>query len=229
MHETGVKLGVLGTATYVFGNGIFIASDNRFAYSWNNYTGSGTKEGVPDYLFDLRALLGRDFDLGEAPILETDLEVSPYTGLGYRNLLNDLRGRTSIGALGYRRDSQYLYLPVGVTARIGVGEVGRLAWTVEYDQLVEGWQTNDFKDFAAPEGTPGNDQFRGYGFRGKIDYEEDDWSIGPYLTYWNINQSEQTVIPLHETFGPFVLNLIEILSEPHNQTIESGIEARYRF
>ncbi len=230
MHETGAKLGVLGTGTYVFGNSIFVTSDNRIAYSWNNYTGSGTRNGVPDYLFDLRALIGRDFDLGEAPILETGLALSPYTGLGYRNLLNDLRGTSSPAFFrGYRRDSQYLYLPVGATARIGAGKIGRLAATVEYDQLVEGWQTNDFNDVQSGQGTPGNDQFRGFGFRSRLDYEEDDWSIGPYFIYWNVNQSEQTVVPHEAGFGPFEFTYVDILIEPHNQTIESGIELRYRF
>jgi hypothetical protein len=42
----------------------------------------------------------------------------PYAGLGFRYLYNDLRGTSSTGAIGYRRESHYFYVPLGVTLRV---------------------------------------------------------------------------------------------------------------
>lgn len=212
IHEIGPKFGITATGTKVFGNGIFVAGDLRFAFGANHYSsaGSGTADGKQDYLGDIRLLGGKDFAFSSHPI-----EISPYLGLGYRNLYNDLRGSTSTGALGYRRDSQYLYLPVGVTPRFGLTDNSRLAINVEYDWLIQGWQASYLSDASSSLGDIYNKQNAGYGLRGSIMYEKAAWSVGPFFDYWNINQSD-----IVGSLGAF---------EPHNQTIEYGLQARYHF
>ena len=44
------------------------------------------------------------------------------------------------GVAGYRTDD-YLYLPVGVTARTRVASHNALSFNLEYDFLLHGWQT----------------------------------------------------------------------------------------
>ena len=48
-------------------------------------------------------------------------------------------------------------------------------------------------------------------------YEEAEWSVGPFFNYWNIDQSEIKHI---DGIG---------IIEPHSQTVEYGVQARYRF
>ena len=43
------------------------------------------------------------------------------------------------GAAGYRTD-EYLYLPIGITARTRVASHGTLSLNLEFDPLLHGWQ-----------------------------------------------------------------------------------------
>ncbi len=220
MNETGPHFGITGTATKafdVYGHGVFVTGDGRFAYGSNDYEGSGTKSGVDDFLWDVRLLGGADFVFDNAASSGKNFSISPYLGLGYRNLFNDLRGKTSTGALGYRRDSQYLYLPVGVTPRFRVTNDARVSINMEYDQLLQGWQTTSIGD-ATPGATDlNNRQHGGYGLRGSVMYQKAKWSAGPFFDYWNIDQSTINCDNVQCGF------------EPHNQTIEYGVQAFYRF
>lgn len=212
MHETGAKFGVTALATKAFHQGAFVSGDFRFAYSSNDYASAqGTLHHIPDYLFDIRLLVGKDF------FLDRTLSLSPYVGIGYRNLYNDLRGTLSSGAKGYQRDSQYLYLPVGLTPRFRVTETARISTTLEYDQLVQGWQRSENSDASPSLSNVTNGQFGGYGLRGSVMYEQASWSVGPFFDYWNINKSDDRIVGARYYF------------EPHNQTIEYGLQARYRF
>ena len=66
------------------------------------------ESGDKDWYVEARALAGKD-------LIGQQWGWSPYTGLGLRHLSN---GTT--GVSGYRTDD-YLYLPLGVTARTNVG------------------------------------------------------------------------------------------------------------
>ena len=68
----------------------------------------------PDWIFETRAVVGKDY------LPRSGISLSPFAGLGYRYLYNDLRGTTSTGAVGYQRYSQFLYAPVGLTSRFPV-------------------------------------------------------------------------------------------------------------
>lgn len=218
IHEIGPKLGITLTGTQRFDSGLFVSADTRFAYGQNHYhsVGTGTQNGLTDYLGEVRLLGGRDFIFTNVNYggRLVNFDFSPYLGVGYRNLFNDWSGKTSTGANGYRRDSQYLYLPVGLTQRTGLGGVSRLATNVEYDQLLQGWQTSYLSDFNSPLGDINHRQNSGYGLRGSIMYEKTSWAFGPFLDYWNINKSDLS------SGGRY---------EPHNQTIEYGLQGRYHF
>ena len=220
VHETGAKYGFTALANKAFVNNLFITGDFRFAYSSNNYAspGGGRKQNIPDYLWDTRIIMGKDFVFEQLNGVPVDFSLAPYIGIGYRNLLNDSRGITSIGKRGYRRDSEYLYIPIGVTHRFLLDDSSRISTNIEYDQLVEGWQTSYLNDFSAQQVNIVNGQYSGYGLRGNLNYERANWSAGPFFYYWNINRSD-----LARGAGNS-----EWL-EPHNDTLEYGLQARYRF
>jgi len=216
-EQYGPQFGLVGSGTQLLAFGLFATAEGRLAYGNNHYNGTGTKDDVPDYLGEIRFLGGKDF-------IGHQFGLSAYTGLGYRNLYNDIRGTTSDGSIGYRRDSQYLYVPVGVTPRFRVTGNSRISTNLEYDQLIRGWQNTHLEDFSSLEHDMINNQNGGYGLRGSIMYEWNSWSVGPFANYWNINQSAVKV-----TNTPSCNVFVGGCIEPHNQTIEAGIQAKYHF
>ena len=104
--------------------------------------GSGTASGQETNLWEVRALGGRDFAFEY-------FTLSPYAGLGFRELYNDARGETSTGAEGYRRLNQMVYLPIGVNPRFRVTDETRIAMKIEYDATLFGVQESRLSDAGA--------------------------------------------------------------------------------
>jgi len=104
----GGGMGVTGAYTHTGAGRWFFRADGRYGYGSLEYEGSGTKDSVPYSILETRGTFGKD-------IFRSDgISVSPFVGLGYRYLYNDLRGTSSTGAIGYRRVSNYWYAPLGV-------------------------------------------------------------------------------------------------------------------
>lgn len=206
-YKFGFDLSVIGSASENW----FIRADARYQNGETDYSGSGTQCCNADWYYELRGTLGRDFDQGT-------YNLSPYLGFGYRYLFSDIRGSPSTGAAGYRRSSQYAYGPVGATHRLKLQSNGRLATTLEYDFLIRGLQ----KSYLADTGIPGlgdviNEQPTGFGLRGSMYYEKDNWSFGPWFQYWNIDQSDTASAGTSSGF------------EPENETTEIGLRLGVRF
>jgi len=104
-----------------------IASPNGYELDFGDASPC-SETGDQDWYVEGRVLAGKD-------LIGRTWAWSPYSGLGGRHLSN---GTT--GAAGYRTD-EYLYLPVGVTARTKVASHGVLSVNVEFDPLLHGWQT----------------------------------------------------------------------------------------
>jgi len=211
MNVKGVKLGLTGSVAMNIGDVLYVAGDLRFAFGDVDYTGSGTKRNNPDRLWDLRATGGKDLAAGGTVL-------SPYAGLGYRTLLNDLRGTSSTGAIGYRRNSEYWYLPLGVTHRFKAGRFSRISTSLEYDYLIIGKQTTYWSDVGPGLSDQVNRQKSGYGLRLSSAYEIKNWSIGVFYYYWNIEESERNY-----------LSSLVYVYEPKNNTSEYGVQVKYRF
>jgi len=223
MHLSGFRGGIGGIATQTFEHGIFLTGDARFTYGQNTYVGSGTHDGEDDFVWDVRGLVGKDFVIGdESGLAGGRFTIAPYVGVGYRNLFNDGRGLTSTGAAGYRRMSEYLYLPVGVTPRFRLDAETRLASNLEFDYILRGTQTSYLSDFTPIYPDIENTQHGGYGLRGDLMLEKANWSIGPYVQYWNVPQSSIDVF--YDTLGGGHAG-----DEPHNYTLEYGLRGTYRF
>ena len=216
----GLRVGGVGAFTFTQGDAFFKA-DGRISLGDLKYQGTGTQNSVPDFIFEVRFVAGADLQT------EGGVVFSPYAGLGYRYLYNDLRGYTQGPVTprnpsgiyaGYRRYSNYLYAPVGLTLRTGLNNGWVLAPTFEYDLFIRGKQISMLSDIGpgVPDFT--NDQKRGMGYRLALMAEKGQFVIGPWLHYWNIKDSE--AVPIGSGF---------FLVEPENWTREIGVEVRYRF
>jgi hypothetical protein len=227
VSNKAINYGVEYQGTYAFGNDWFAFGEFDYNNGKNNYSGSGTVNGIPTYYYNLKAAVGYDFAF-------EGFNLSPYVGFGYRFLSQQLGGMTSsTGAKGYDRQSTYNYLPVGVTHRMAVGAESTLDTTLEYDYLLVG---NQYSGLATLNGTYGgstyagipnvnNRQNSGYGLNLTVMYKEDDWGVGPYFKYWNIQQSDTAYATITKNGSGSRYSAYE----PANNTKEYGIKAIYRF
>jgi hypothetical protein len=165
--------------------------------------------------------------------------LSPEGGLGVRHLSN---GTT--GVAGYRRDD-YLYLPLGLTARRAVSSQRAVGVRLEFDVLLRGWQhTYGSKlgggDVPATAAAPAftidgfSDvsfaQHSGWGLRAGAKYEiSRHWSVEPTYIHWSVAASpvnDQTI-----TFTVDHVTARERLGfyEPVNTTNELLVGLVFRF
>jgi hypothetical protein len=207
-------VGIDYTGTYAFGNDWFIRADARYAYGSAKYTGSGTQSNIPYSYYDLRGLFGYDFSFSELG----GFVLAPYAGIGYRYLFDNQAGQTTSGANSYNRSSNYMYLPIGVTHRMTINDVHKLETAFEYDYLIQGTQVSHLSQAAPYLPDVTNQQFRGYGLRLSSMYQFSEWSVGPYITYWNIQNSNVVTQPI--TVGKTVYRLSA--QEPANTTMKQA-------
>lgn len=230
MHIEGGKGGLTVDANKVFHDGTFIGANARGAYGHENYTGGDmnllTGQTIPskhddedDMLLEGRLLAGHDFVFDHYQ--EGNFSLSPYAGFGVRFLYNNASGQDSNGVNGYKRYSQYLYLPVGVTPRFRLTDDSRISINTEYDHLIYGWQVSQLADSQPGSRDLVNNQYDGYGLKASAMYERAAWSVGPFFNYWNINQSNSGC-------ARYAYYYIACGFEPHNQTMEYGLQVRYR-
>jgi hypothetical protein len=208
----GTRGAIVGAYTYTRANRMFFRVDGRGSFGALKYQGSGTQDAVPDLIIETRGVAGMDFPAGSA------VSFSPYLGLGYRYLYNDSRGYTSTNAAGYRRYSNYLYAPAGVTVRFDLGNRWVLAPAAEADIFIRGKQKSQLSDANLGFNDAINTQERGNGHRISLMVEKDHMAFGAWWHYWHINDSDVQPIGLGRAGR-----------EPENWTRESGLELRYRF
>lgn len=212
-----IKSGFDYSGTYAIGSewpnrssGWFGRGDLRFATGKGDYSSdlSGTLNDRPDWYYEVRGLIGKDFYFA-------DYTLSPYAGLGYRYLFNDLRGVSSTGVPGYRRESKYFTLPVGVIHKMNLANQAQLVTTVEYSHLIRGRQEAKLSDSNPATQDVGLTQRSGYGLRLGTMVRFARWSVGPSLILWRIKESDRINGGL--TF------------EPRNNTYEFGVKVAYNF
>ena len=220
MKGKGMMYGVV--ASYAYHSKLMLKAEGKFSYGQVDYysTNTGTMEDIYDYMLELRGLGGWDFLVWDDDIVFA--YITPYTGIGYRYLNDDLSGMTSsTGAIGYERESNYLYSPIGIEAAITELENN---WTlgamVEYDLFWYGVQRSHLEDFIVGLDTLDNDQHKGWGIRGSIkiqnEWEKMGLIIEPFIRYWNIGKSEETPI----TYSGTPIGVIG--HEPKNNSMEIG-------
>src|SRR6185436_15619610 len=119
------------------------------------------------------------------------------------------------------RTDDYLYLPVGTTARTKVASKSALSFTLEYDQLLHGWQTTRNSALGggfvpatatAPAFTIDGfsdvsfDQHSGWALRASAKYQlTSRWSVEPSYVHWNVNAS-----PPNDVTATFTVNQVTV-------------------
>jgi hypothetical protein len=170
---------------------------------------SGSLNGIDDVLFEARLLGGAEFQVTK------DMALRPYTGFGYRSLVDDSQGMTtSTGAWGYKRWIRYYYIPVGVAYSYGFAQDWKLKAYAEYDLFLRGKVTSYLGYLPGYEDIK-NTQKSGYGLRAGLNVSKKftSWSVsfGPYVKYWKIKDSQVTT----DSYGRGWI-------EPRNHSTEIG-------
>jgi hypothetical protein len=226
VNVQSTPIGADYTGTYVVNSDLFTKFDARYANATANYSGSGTMSGQPNWYYDIRGLAGTDFKVSNNVI-------SPYTGLGYRYLLNNTSGSsTSTGAIAYQRTQSYLYIPIGATHKFAIDTKSKLETTAEFDYLIIGQNHSNLSTLNGYTGNSGVSnvsltQNTGFGLRLSSMYQQGNWSVGPYITYWNIAQSGTA--KTYPTTWAGRSNVSVTWIEPQNITTEIGLKVALSF
>ena len=199
MKERGTLFGLGASYTYrgwadansiTAEGGNLLRLEGRFGVGQVDYDGHlmdgtpYTMDGIDDSLLELRVLGGRDY---LRPASLTTL----YFGLGYRYLNDD----SSSDPHGYRRESNYFYLPLGVQHTRSLSAEWLLVPAAEFDLLVLGLQVSHLGDADPSLGNVTNEQSFGFGLRGSVKFQKRvgslDLGVEPFVTYWNVDESNR--------------------------------------
>jgi hypothetical protein len=183
-----------------------LSFEGRLAFGEVDYEGSlmdGTPyeaSGNDDFLFDIRLLWSR-----QQP--EAQIFNGVYAGLGYRYLNDDSSG----DSYGYERESNYLYVPIGMRKDWRLQPRWRLSLTGELDVLLVGYQVSHL------DPTIRNWQWPGVGGVVSLELQHRgdniDLGVAPFVRYWWIDES----------------SVEDGYYEPENNTVEYGLSFIFRF
>jgi hypothetical protein len=188
--------------------------------------------GDKDWYLEARALAGKD-------LIGQRWGWSPYTGVGLRHLSNGTGGVS-----GYRTDN-YLYLPLGATARTNVASRGALSVNLEYDLLLHGWQKTRDSDLGSG-GVPATptapaftidgftdvsfSQSGGWALRASAKYPVTRrWSVEPYYVRWHVSSSAVNYETVTFTVNNVTAQQQLGAFEPVNATSEFGVRLGIHF
>lgn len=205
MKESGMMYGIEGA--YTFKDALYLRFNGRAAFGSVDYSSplDGTIGDISDMLIETSGVIGHKI-----------LGVYPYIGFGYRYLSDDMAGKqTTTGALGYLRESNYYYVPIGIHAEATNKNGLYFSVEPEIDGVVGGKQESHL---GAIPGFPNvrNYQPGGFGYKltlsvgkkGKMDI-----SAGTFIHYWKIQESSAD--------SGFV--------EPKNNSTEVGAQILIKF
>ena len=207
MKDTGVLYGVAGAYTRYRENRLF-RIEGEFCFGLVDYEGSlddatpYTMENCRDYLLNLRLLWGRSWEAG-------DWDSRLCAGLGYRALNDD----SSHDPSGYDRQSNYLYLPVGLKTYHELADHWQIGLGGELDLLLLGIQFSGIYE----DGVLTNVQWPGFGARASVELRHKakpaDLALAPFVQYWWVDDS----------------NVSDGWYEPRNHTLQYGLGLIWRF
>jgi hypothetical protein len=224
MTNEGTLYGVVGSYTFrELGRSVptqlgtdnkkMLTLEGRLGCGEVDYEGSDMDTGTPismggidDFLIDLRVLLGSEC------LAAKGLDMV-YAGLGYRYLNDD--SSSQLG--GYERESNYLYIPLGLRPDIELTTRWTLSPTCELDILLIGHQVSHLSDADPQKPTVRTWQWPGFGAGLSLDLRhrgrDMDFALAPFLRYWWLADSSTS----------------EGYYEPENNTFEYGLSLVGRF
>lgn len=215
--EKGGLYGIFGRYESHF-DGAAVLFDLAYASGDLDYEGDGEADNIANSMVEIRGAIGRDF------LWKEKYRITPFVGMGYRNLNDDANKRTtSTGEDLYREETIYVYNPIGVRV-LSLSEEG--AWIIggriEYENFINGKvnrqlsATSNYDDVTLRQGN-------GRGFRFSMDFTHlltDDGRgiiIEPFYRYWDIAESDTVV----NDNGSWV--------EPENTSSEWGVNVMLSF
>ncbi len=230
LKNRGEMYGVYGVYTYrpkkedIFSNQIInmYRVDSKISFGQMDYTSdSGIINGIQDYLFELRGVMGYDY------FIAPDWRITPYIGFGYRRLSDDSGGKTSsTGAAGYGRMANYVYMPVGFDLTHQLDSAWQIGGTGEFDIFLWGRQDSYLSDVDSNLPDLHNRQRHGMGLRASLEIvrtgDKYNFLLQPFVRYWHLKDSDTNVAigPSGEVIGGL---------EPNNNSTELGVKAGVQF
>lgn len=232
MRLTGWMIGINSTYKQTYENLWTASLEMRGLYGKTYYWSlkTGTANNTPNILMEPRILLGKGFSF-------ENLDLEPYIGFGYRYKMDDSHNQKSTtGHTGYKRISNYYYIPIGVNINVKSDKLWDLKATLEFDYFICGRQygynqfilrnnNNPSLTLYAPF-TSIHKQNKGYGLKAQLLFnpklEDCSILIGPYIYYWNINSSNLFIYIKED---PSIYNSYE----PKNHTVEAGLKVQIKF
>ena len=167
--------------------------------------------------------LGYDFMLGGTSI-------TPFAGYGARLFEDESGGRqTESGLLGFDREINYDYIPVGLAASIPVGGRKRLTLSGQYNHLVGGDVINFFSRIE-PEAPDVKLDFNGgHGLEASAMLSlpvgrRQAINVGPFVRHWELEASDTFTI-----VNPDDPSEAIVFQEPENRTTELGLRVSFSF
>ncbi len=153
--------------------------------------------------------------------------VTPFFGVGYRYLENNMGGTISTtGAGGYDRISQYVYSPVGFEWFMPLQGEWTGVYALEFDIFWDGTQKSELSDVAVGLSDLTNDQNDGFGFRSSLRFAGQalgySIEIEPFFRYWLVRDSDVSPIRYQGVAVGYGL-------EPENQTFEAGAKILLKY
>ena len=191
MENDGWFLGLEGRLAYE--NRLYLGLEGLVSFGRVDYASvnTGTGSDHDDICVDVRGLLGI------VALKTPGFKLIPYTGLGYRFLQDDSQSQlTSTNHLGYLRESNYLYSPLGLKWAFNLGQGWRLEADTVYHYFWLGRQES-FLGYIAGYEDVENDQDEGFGYKLSADLKKHfarfSLGLGVFYRYWDIKRSEITV------------------------------------
>ena len=196
----GMAYGLFGVYNYRSPQEFFASNlvnvyhvDVHVNYSAVDQTAQWVASGINDYIVEPRIWFGKDL------MLNSNARVTPYVGVGYRYLTDQMGGHSSAnGQDTFDRRQQYLYLPLGTEIAFIPAAGWEMRINGEYDYLIRGWHTSTYSQIPTPDATlkfPDitNKQMNGFGLRGSVDLikrgDRVNFTLSPYVRYWNVRHS----------------------------------------
>lgn len=220
MRESGIMYGVHAFYAKSF-QGLRWKIDGTLSRGEVDYVGSlsdGTPltvENIQDTMFEARVAVG------PTSFVYSDSYYLPYIGFGYRYLYDG----ADVGPGGYRRESNYLYIPIGIEGVPFVREKWSAGFTLEYDLFLRGRQLSYLSDADPGFSDMENEQTSGRGYRASLKFirsGKHDLVIEPFYKYWSIDESDTQIITYMGI--PYAYGY-----EPKNNSTEIGIKMLIRF
>lgn len=176
---------------------------------------SGTIDNIAQWETEGRLLFGYDQSYGAGQ------RIKVYTGGGSRFFYDEFKGEvTSLGRSGYDRRILQFYIPVGITYEF---QAYGLQFTpnIEYNHLIYGYVESRLQSIPGFQEL-NNYQHDGYGLRGellvgRIDASGRGWQAGPFIRYWDIDDSDIDTTPAFTGL------------EPANTRLQLGAKFKYLF